>query len=38
MPYKVVHNFEICDGCEECVKACAQNHFGLSNCNIFKVG
>lgn len=38
MIYKVVHNFDVCDGCEECVKACAQNHFGLSNCGIYKVG
>ena len=38
MPYVVSHNPEKCDGCFNCIKACALAHFGLANCQIFKVG
>lgn len=38
MNYTIVHIVENCTGCEECVKACGENHQGLSNCRIFKVG
>jgi Fe-S-cluster-containing dehydrogenase component len=38
MPYTIVHHVEKCTGCEECVKACAEGHAGLSNCRILKVG
>ncbi len=35
--YKIKHNPEKCNGCQECVKACARNHGGLNNCDIFEV-
>ncbi|RUM87383.1 MAG: 4Fe-4S ferredoxin [Thermodesulfatator sp.] len=38
MPYTVVHNAEKCDGCLTCVKACAEIHEGLANCQILKCG
>ncbi|MGB9761346.1 MAG: 4Fe-4S ferredoxin [Caldimicrobium thiodismutans] len=38
MNYTIIHLVEKCTGCEECVKACAEGHEGLSNCRIFQVG
>lgn len=37
MKYKIKHYPERCSGCGECVKACAENHEGLSNCAIYEI-
>lgn len=38
MKYKIKHHPEKCSGCEECIKVCAKEHQGISNCMIFRLG